>query len=99
MQFIEFLGIFTKPIALMVRLFANMLSGHIMQLILVGLIFIMGSLFGAITAYSVSIVSIALAVFMDLLEVLVCFIQAYVFAMLSALFIGMAQERPEHEHA
>lgn len=99
MQFIEFLGILTKPIALMVRLFANMLSGHVMQLILVGLIFIMGSLFGNIAAYGVSIVSVALAVFMDLLEVLVCFIQAYVFAMLSALFIGMAQERPEHEHA
>lgn len=99
MQFIEFLGIFTKPIALMVRLFANMLSGHIMQLILVGLIFIMGELFGAVTAGGVSIISVALAVFMDLLEVLVCFIQAYVFAMLSALFIGMAQERPEHEHA
>lgn len=99
MQFIEFLGVFTKPIALMVRLFANMLSGHIMQLILVGLIFIMGSLFGAVTAYGVSVISILLAVFMDCLEVLVCLIQAYVFSMLSALFIGMAQERPEHEHA
>lgn len=99
MQFIEFLGIFTKPIALMVRLFANMLSGHIMQLILVGLIFIMGSIFGAVAAYGVSIVSVLLAVFMDLLEVLVSLIQAYVFSMLSALFIGMAQERPEEEHA
>ena len=59
----------------------------------------MGSLFGAVTAYGVSVISVLLAVFMDCLEVLVSLIQAYVFSMLSALFIGMAQERPEHENA
>ena len=97
MPFIEIIGIFTKPIALMIRLFANMLSGHIMQLILVGLIFILTVKISPIAGGCVSIVSIALAVFMDLLEVLVSLIQAYVFATLSALFIGLAQEEEEEE--
>jgi F-type H+-transporting ATPase subunit a len=97
MPFIEIIGIFTKPIALMIRLFANMLSGHIMQLILVGLIFIISVKISPIAGGGVSIVSILLAVFMDLLEVLVSLIQAYVFATLSALFIGLAQEEPEPE--
>jgi F-type H+-transporting ATPase subunit a len=97
MPFIEIIGIFTKPIALMIRLFANMLSGHIMQLILVGLIFIFTVKISPIAGGGVSIVSILLAVFMDLLEVLVSLIQAYVFATLSALFIGLAQEEPEPE--
>ncbi|MCQ2233505.1 MAG: F0F1 ATP synthase subunit A [Paludibacteraceae bacterium] len=91
MQFIEVLGMFTKPIALMFRLFANMVSGHMMQLILIGLIFAIGSV-------SVACGSIPLAIFMDLLEVLVCFIQAYVFAMLSSIFIGLAQPEEEEAH-
>ncbi len=95
MPLIEVIGIFTKPIALMIRLFANMLAGHIMVLVLIGLIFI----FSAMSSYvgsAVSIVSVALVVFMTFLEILVCFIQAYVFVTLSALFIGLAQVEPHH---
>lgn len=95
MPLIEIIGIFTKPIALMIRLFANMLAGHIMVLVLIGLIFI----FAAISPYigaSVSVLSVALVIFMTFLEMLVCFIQAYVFVTLSALFIGLAQVEPHH---
>ena len=96
MQFIEFLGVFTKPIALCIRLFANMFAGHVMVLVLVGLIFVFSQLnVGAGLGFSV--VSVLLVVFMSLLECLVCFIQAYVFTTLSALFIGMAQVEEEEE--
>lgn len=96
MQFIEIMGVFIKPIALCVRLFANMFAGHTMVLILIGLIFI----FGQMSAYAggaISVLSVLLITFMSLLECLVCFIQAYVFTMLSAIFIGMGQAE-EHEH-
>lgn len=91
MPFVELLGVFTKPFALMVRLFANILAGHMIILVLMGLIFIFYGLFGAVAASSVSILSIAFSIFMLILDVLVSFIQAYVFTMLSALFIGMGQ--------
>ncbi|MBP5421179.1 MAG: F0F1 ATP synthase subunit A [Paludibacteraceae bacterium] len=96
MQFIEFLGIFTKPIALCIRLFANMFAGHVMVLVLIGLIFVFSQL-NVIAGLGFSFVSVLLVVFMSLLECLVCFIQAYVFMTLSALFIGMAQVEEEHE--
>lgn len=80
---IEFIGIFTKPFALTVRLFANITAGHIIVLSLVGLIFIFGTLW-------VSPVTIFFVLFMDLLELLVAFLQAYIFTLLSALFIGQA---------
>ncbi len=95
MQFIEVMGIFTKPIALCIRLFANMFAGHVMVLVLIGLIFVFGQM-NAIAGAGVSVISVLLVVFMSLLECLVCFIQAYVFMTLSALFIGMAQVE-EHE--
>ena len=94
MPFIELLGIFTKPFALMIRLFANMLAGHIVILVLVGLIFVFSALMGPIAASGVSVVSMAFSIFMLLLDVLVSFIQAYVFTMLSSIFIGMG--RVEH---
>lgn len=94
MQFIEVLGIFIKPIALCVRLFANMFAGHTMVLILIGLIFIFGQMSVA-AGGAISVLSVLLITFMSLLECLVCFIQAYVFTMLSAIFIGMGQA--EHE--
>ncbi len=94
MQFIEILGIFIKPIALCVRLFANMFAGHTMVLILIGLIFIFGQMSVA-AGGAISVLSVLLITFMSLLECLVCFIQAYVFTMLSAIFIGMGQA--EHE--
>jgi F-type H+-transporting ATPase subunit a len=80
---VEILGLFTKPFALAIRLFANMIAGHIVILALIGLIFFMA------TPY-VAPVSIAFAVFIYLLEILVALIQAYIFTMLSSLFIGMA---------
>lgn len=94
MPFIELLGIFTKPFALMIRLFANMLAGHIVILVLMGLIFIFSAMIGPVVAGAVSVVSVAFSIFMLLLDVLVSFIQAYVFTMLSSIFIGMG--RVEH---
>lgn len=96
MPFIEIIGLITKPVALMIRLFANMLAGHIMQIVLIGLIFIFYVIGGAAAAGGVSVLSVGLVIFMTLLEVLVCFIQAYVFMTLSALFIGLAQVEPHH---
>lgn len=80
---VELLGLFTKPFALAIRLFANMTAGHIVILALLGLIFILHT-------YIVVPVSIAFALFIFLLEILVALIQAYIFTMLSSLFIGMA---------
>lgn len=80
---VEILGLFTKPFALAIRLFANMIAGHTVILALIGLIFFMGTIF-------IAPVSIAFAVFIYLLEILVSLIQAYIFTMLTSLFIGMA---------
>ncbi|MCF8345466.1 MAG: F0F1 ATP synthase subunit A, partial [Bacteroidales bacterium] len=91
MPLVEFMGIFTKPFVLMVRLFANITAGHIIVLGFISLVFIFGNIQPAM-GYGVSIVSIAFAVFMGLLELLVAFIQAYVFTLLSALYFGMATE-------
>ena len=96
MPFIEFFGIFTKPFALMIRLFANMLSGHMAMLVLTCLIFISASMGPAINS-SLTVASVIFNIFMNLLEVLVAFIQAYVFTMLSAVFIGLAQESGNKE--
>ncbi len=85
---VELLGLFTKPFALAIRLFANMTAGHIVILALLGLIFILHT-------YVVVPVSIAFALFIFLLEVLVALLQAYIFTMLSSLFIGMAYHQ-EH---
>ncbi|MDB5136196.1 MAG: atpB [Mucilaginibacter sp.] len=85
MWIVEIVGIFSKPIALMIRLFANITAGHIVILSLISLIFIFKTLW-------VSPVSIGFVVFMDVIEVLVAFLQAYIFTLLSSLFIGMAIE-------
>ena len=95
MPIVEFMGIFTKPFVLMVRLFANMSAGHIVALGFYSLIFIFGNMnLGA--GYGISIVSLIFTVFMALLELLVAFIQAYVFTLLSALYFGMAQPQETH---
>jgi F-type H+-transporting ATPase subunit a len=86
---IEFAGIFIKPASLMIRLFANITAGHIIILSLISLIFIAESVW-------VSPGSIFFSVFVSVIEVLVVAIQAYIFTMLSALYIGSAME--EHEH-
>lgn len=86
---IEIVGIFTKPFALMIRLFANITAGHIIILALVSIIFLKESAaWGAL--------SVPMALFISVLELLVAFLQAYLFAMLSALFIGAAVEEAHH---
>lgn len=91
MPVIEIIGVFTKPFVLMVRLFANITAGHIIILGFISLIFIFGNMNIAL-GYGVSVVSVMFSVFMMLLELLVAFIQAYVFTLLSALYFGMAIE-------
>ena len=90
-QIIEIFGIFTKPFSLMVRLFANILAGHAMILGLVSVIFITAKM-GPVICGSMTVVTMLFGVFMDCLELLVAFLQAYVFTMLSAVFIGMSRE-------
>lgn len=86
---IEIVGIFTKPFALMVRLFANMTAGHIIVLALVSIIFInQNAAWGGL--------SVPMALFISVLELLVAFLQAFLFTMLSALFIGAAVEEAHH---
>lgn len=98
MQIIEVFGIFTKPAALTVRLFANMMGGHMIVLILTLLIFIFASM-GVAVASGTAAISIAFSVFMLLIDVLVSFIQAYVFTMLSTIFISLAQAKHEEHEA
>lgn len=90
-SFTEFTGIFIKPFVLMVRLFANISAGHIIALSFFALIFIFGEK-SPLMGYGVSPLSIAFTVFMSFLDLLVAFIQAYVFTLLSALYFGMATE-------
>ena len=80
---VEILGLFTKPFALAIRLFANMIAGHFVILALIGLIFFMGTVLVAPGA-------ILFAIFIYLLEILVALIQAYIFTILTSMFIGMA---------
>jgi len=84
---IEVLGMFTKPFALLIRLFANITAGHVVVMSLIALIITMRSQFGIVASSSISF---GLAFFITLIELLVAFLQAYIFTMLSALFIGMA---------
>jgi F-type H+-transporting ATPase subunit a len=97
MPVIEMFGIFTKPFALMVRLFANIMGGHAIILSMTCVIFITCQL-GATIGTSLSVVSVILMIFMNCLEVLVAFIQAYVFTMLSAIFIGLANAEHHTAH-
>jgi F-type H+-transporting ATPase subunit a len=87
---VEILGLFTKPFALTIRLFANMIAGHIVILSLLGLIFALGSPFVAVGS-----VPMALAIFG--LELFVAFVQAYIFTMLSSLFIGQGLVHHGHD--
>ncbi|HBL74894.1 MAG: ATP synthase F0 subunit A [Bacteroidetes bacterium GWF2_42_66] len=96
MPFVEFLGVLTKPFALMIRLFANITAGHIIALAFFSLIFFFAEMNVAVS-YGVSVVTLAFTIFMTCLELLVAFVQAFVFTLLSAVFIGMAIE--EHHAA
>ena len=92
MPALEFLEIFTKPFSLTVRLFANITAGHVIMLSLVCIIFIFGQQSIAL-GYGVSIISLIFSAFMFLIEILVAFIQAYVFTLLSAIYFGMARSK------
>jgi F-type H+-transporting ATPase subunit a len=96
MPIVELTGVITKPFVLMVRLFANMLAGHLIVTVFVSLIFVFAKLMGVEAGLGVSVISVLFSVFMLLLDVLVSFIQAYVFTLLSALYFGMAA--PEDHH-
>jgi len=87
---IELIGVFTKPISLMIRLFANITAGHILVLSLICLIFIFKTVYA-------SAIAVPFAVFIGMIELLVAFLQAYIFTMLSAMYIGMATEEHHHE--
>ena len=96
MVLVEILSVFTKPFALIIRLFANMLAGHIIIICLISLIFIFGGLSVGI-GWGFSPVSLAFSVFIYLIEILVIFIQAFIFTNLTAVFIGQAIE-DVHDH-
>lgn len=91
MPIIELLGVFTKPFVLMIRLFANITAGHSIILGFISLIFVFGqtSLYAGL---GISVISVVMSIFINLLELLVAFIQAYVFTLLSAIYFGMAVE-------
>ena len=96
MPIIEIFGIFTKPFALMIRLFANMMAGHAAILSLISIIFITANM-GPLINGSMGFVAVAFGIFMTALELLVAFIQAYVFTMLSAVFIGLSRTEEMRE--
>lgn len=99
MPVIEIFGALTKPVALMIRLFANMMGGHMITLVLISLIFIFAVLGQAVQG-GTAVFSILFSLFMGVLHLLICLIQAYVFTMLSTIFIGLSQihgHKEEHE--
>jgi F-type H+-transporting ATPase subunit a len=99
MPLIEFLGILTKPLALMVRLFANMLGGHMVVIVLILLIMIFAEMFSTAVGAGTAVISVALSVFMLVLDTLISFIQAFVFTLLSTIFISMAHIHEEEPKA
>lgn len=100
---VEILGLFTKPFALAVRLFANMLSGKMLILSMLGMIFVFAGLYGAGLGLASALLWVPFTLFIYALKVFAAFLQAYIFTMFSALFIGMALEdhshHDEHHHA
>ncbi len=95
---IEIMGMLTKPVVLMLRLFANIVAGHIAILSFVSLIFIFAGMYGAAAGFGVSIVSLVFAMFINVIEILVAFLQAYVFTLLSAIYFGSAVEEHHDAH-
>lgn len=94
---VEFAGIFIKPMALMIRLFANMIAGHIVIICFISLIFIFGAM-NTVAGVGFSPLSLAFTVFIYFIEILVAFIQAFIFTNLTAVFIGQAFETGHVEH-
>jgi len=97
MPAVEFIGVFTKPIALMIRLFASILSGHALILGLACMVFVTVHL-GVAMNTGMSAFAVLLMVFSSFVEILVAYIQAYVFTMLSAVYIGLSQVEPHHKN-
>jgi F-type H+-transporting ATPase subunit a len=95
---VEVLSLFIKPMALIIRLFANLVAGHIIIICLISLIFIFAGL-NVYAGWGTSIFSIAFTVFIYFIEILVAFIQAFIFSMLTAVFIGQAYEEEHHDEA
>jgi F-type H+-transporting ATPase subunit a len=98
MPIVEAMGIFTKPFVLMVRLFANITAGHIIILGFISLIFIFGEM-NMYVGYAVSPLSLVFYLFMGMLELVVAFVQSYLFALLTSMYIGMALEDHEAHEA
>lgn len=94
---VEIVGVFMKPISLMVRLFANITAGHIIILSLLGLIFMANAMGGTLTSWAISPVVLFFSLFLNLIELLVAFLQAFIFTLLTAMYIGSAVE--EHHEA
>jgi F-type H+-transporting ATPase subunit a len=89
---IEVIGLFMKPLSLMIRLFANITAGHVIILSLLGLIFLANSLSGSVTAVGIAPVVLIFTLFLNLIELLVAFLQAYIFTLLTSMYIGSAVE-------
>ncbi len=94
---VEFLSVFIKPFALIIRLFANMVAGHIIIICLISMIFIFAEKIAVGAGWGVSPVSLAFTIFIYFIEVLVAFLQAFIFTMLTAVFVGQAFEGEHHE--
>lgn len=87
---IELIGMFTKTFALAIRLFANMIAGHIVMLVFIAFIFIFGAINPYLGLFGVAPISVFMVLFISFLELLVAFLQAYVFTFLTAIFTGLA---------
>lgn len=94
---VEIVGVFMKPLSLMIRLFANITAGHIIILSLLGLIFMANTMGGMMTSLAISPVVLFFTLFLNVIEILVAFIQAFIFALLTAMYIGSAVE--DHHEA
>ncbi|HLL95801.1 MAG TPA: F0F1 ATP synthase subunit A [Spirosoma sp.] len=94
---VEIVGVFMKPLSLMIRLFANITAGHIIILSLLGLIFMANNMGGMTTSLAISPVVLAFTLFLNLIEILVAFLQAFIFTLLTAMYIGSAVE--DHHEA
>jgi F-type H+-transporting ATPase subunit a len=96
---IEIIGVFVKPLSLTIRLFANITAGHVIVLSLLGLIFLANNLGGTGTALAVSPIVVVFTLFLNLIELLVAFLQAYIFTLLTAMYIGSAiEDNHEMDH-
>ena len=94
---VEIVGVFMKPLSLMIRLFANITAGHIIILSLLGLIFMANHMGGMMTSLSISPVVLFFTLFLNMIELLVAFLQAFIFTLLTAMYIGSAVE--DHHEA